>query len=307
MNKVSVVTVNFNHHDVTEALLNSISEVNTYKSIEVIVVDNGSTVNPVPAWQLKYPWVSFFRSDVNLGFAGGNNLGIKASNGEYLFFINNDTEVTAQLIGELVNTLDVHPEVGIVSPKIKYYDKPDVLQYAGFSHMNYYTARTVCLGQGEVDNGQYDLLAGETGFIHGAAMMLRRNAMNKAGLMAENYFLYYEEMDWCEKIRKAGYKIWVNTHAVVYHKESMSVGATSALKEYFMNRNRILFIRRNCDVATRTVFWVYFLLVVAPRNILGYIVRQQWRFIGVLFQAIAWNFTNGPDSTDLGFKVNNTK
>ncbi len=307
MNTVSVITVNFNHNKVTEALLDSIQNVNKYTAIEVIVVDNGSSVDPVPQWVTKYPWAKFIRSDQNLGFAGGNNLGIKASKGEYLFFVNNDTEVTPQLIWELANTLDSHAEVGIVSPKIKYYDKPDVLQYAGFSNMNYYTARTVCIGQGEVDNGQYDVVTGETGFIHGAAMMLRREAMNKAGLMPENYFLYYEEMDWCEKIRKAGYKIWVNMQAVIYHKESMSVGSTSVLKEYFMNRNRILFIRRNCDSTTKTVFWCYFLFVVMPRNILSYIIQKQWKFIGVLFKAIAWNFTNRTDSMYLGFPVNNTK
>ncbi|MCD6011887.1 MAG: glycosyltransferase family 2 protein [Flavipsychrobacter sp.] len=303
MNTVSVITVNFNHNKVTEALLDSIQNVNKYRDIEVIVVDNGSSVNPVPQWETKYPWVKFIRSEQNLGFAGGNNLGIKASKGKYLFFINNDTEVTPQLIKELANTLDTHHEVGIVSPKIKYYDKPDVLQYAGFSNMNYYTARTVCRGQGEVDNGQYDHVTGETGFIHGAAMMLRREAMDKAGLMAENYFLYYEEMDWCEKIRKAGYKIWVNMQAVIYHKESMSVGSTSALKEYFMNRNRILFIRRNCDLATRAVFWPYFLLVVTPKNILGYVTQKQWKFISVLFKAIGWNLTNKTDSVHLGFPV----
>lgn len=307
MNTVSVITVNFNHNKVTEALLDSIQNVNKYTAIEVIVVDNGSSVDPVPQWVTKYPWVKFIRSEQNLGFAGGNNIGIKASKGEYLFFVNNDTEVTPQLIWELANTLDIHAEVGIVSPKIKYYDKPDVLQYAGFSNMNYYTARTVCMGQGEVDNGQYDIVTGETGFIHGAAMMLRREAMNKAGLMPENYFLYYEEMDWCEKIRKAGYKIWVNMQAVIYHKESMSVGSTSALKEYFMNRNRILFIRRNCDFTTKTVFWCYFLFVVMPRNILSYITQKQWRFIGVLFKAIAWNFTNKTNSMYLGFPVNNAK
>lgn len=305
MSKVSVITVNFNHNNVTDALLDSISAKNRYKDIEVVVVDNGSSVNPVPQWQVKYPWVTFIRSEKNLGFAGGNNLGITKATGDYLFFINNDTEVTDQLVEQLVATLDNNPDVGMVSPKIRYYDQPEILQYAGFSRMDYYTARTVCIGQGEKDEGQYDKLTGETGFIHGAAMMVRRAAIDKAGLMHENYFLYYEEMDWCERVRKAGYKIWVNMQAVIYHKESVSVGPTSALKEFFMNRNRILFIRRNCDFSTRVVFWPYFIFVVTLRNMMGYIVKRQWAFVPVLLNAIAWNLTHDVDSTDLGYPVNN--
>ncbi|MFX5506310.1 hypothetical protein ABTD43_20225, partial [Acinetobacter baumannii] len=76
--------------------------------------------------------------------------------------------------------------------------------------MNYYTARNSCIGQFERDNGQYDHLLGETGFAHGAAMMVKREAIEKAGLMAENFFLYYEELDWCDRIKRSGYAIWVN-------------------------------------------------------------------------------------------------
>lgn len=307
MSTVSVITVNYNHSDVTEALLRSIEEKNTYPNLELIVVDNGSITDPVPGWTLKYPLIRFIRSDVNLGFAGGNNLGIKFAKGDYVFLVNNDTEFTPHLVDELVSTMDKHPEVGIISPKIRYFDHPHVLQYAGFSSMNYCTARTIAYGQFEADNGQYDDRTGETGFIHGAAMMVRRSAMNEAGLMAENYFLYYEEMDWCEKIRRAGYKVWMNMQALIYHKESVSVGSSSALKEYFMNRNRILFIRRNGNFFQKLVFWPYFLCVVTPRNLLRYAKEKKAGFAGVLFRAIAWNLANRKDSTKLGFDVNKRK
>lgn len=306
MQLVSVITVNFNHSHITEALLDSISDKNHYQPIEIIVVDNASAINPIPAWQNKYKHIKFIRSEVNLGFAGGNNLGIKEAKGEYLFFVNNDTEFTDGLIETLVNTLNAHPEVGMVSPKIRYYDKPDMLQYVGFTPMNYYTARNNCIGQFETDKGQYDNLTGETGFIHGAAMLVRKDAVQKAGVMHENYFLYYEEMDWCERVRKAGYKIWVNTNALIYHKESVTVGGKSTLKEFFMNRNRILFIRRNCSLIVRFIFWTYFIFVVAPRNIISYIKAGQWSFIIVLLRAIGWNFTHNTESTDLGFKVKNS-
>ncbi len=306
MKLVSVITVNFNQSSVTEALLDSIRACNSYEAVEVIVVDNGSEVDPVPGWHIKYPGVTFIRSEVNLGFAGGNNLGIVQAKGDYFFFVNNDTEVTDSLIGLLAGTLDDHPEVGIVSPKIRYYSQPDMLQYAGYTPMNYYTARNKCVGQFETDKGQYDGLTGETGYAHGAAMMLRAEAVRKAGPMPEIYFLYYEEMDWCEQVRRAGYKIWVNMQALIYHKESITVGGNSALKEYFMNRNRILFIRRNCPFRVRSVFWIYFIFVVATRNMMAYVKDGHSGYIGVLLRAIKWNMVNDINSTNLGYTVKNS-
>jgi len=304
MKSISVITVNFNHHYVTEELLSSIFKNNTYPDLEILVVDNGSTINPVEQWRKKYPGVRFIRSDINLGFAGGNNLGIKAAKGDYLFLVNNDTEFTGGLAEELANTLDKYPSAGIVSPKIRYYHSPEILQYAGFTLMNYYTARNRCLGQFEKDLGQYDHLSGETGFAHGAAMMVRREAIEKAGIMSENFFLYYEEMDWSEQIKRAGYTIRLNMQALIYHKESVSVGSKSMVKEYFMNRNRILFIRRNCSYTTLFIFWLYFLAVVTPRNMISYARQNRWNFIKVLFRAIVWNFTNNINSSNLGLRLN---
>jgi GT2 family glycosyltransferase len=304
MKSVSIITVNFNHSDVTEALLRSIARTNTYNNVEIIVVDNGSTTNPIPGWELSYPSVTFIRSEINLGFAGGNNVAIKAAKGDYLFFVNNDTEFAEGLVASLVQTLDEHEEVGMVSPKIHYYNEPGMLQYAGFSRMNYYTARTSSIGQFEKDNGQYDQLTGETGFVHGAAMMVRRTGLEKGGLMPEHYFLYYEEMDWCEQIRKAGYTVWVNLQALIFHKESATVGSNSPLKVYFMNRNRILFIRRNCTLKVRMFFWPYFIFVVGVRNIIGYIKNGQWAFIKHFVKAILWNMTNDVNSTNLGYPIN---
>ncbi|MDB5012889.1 MAG: glycosyltransferase family 2 protein, partial [Daejeonella sp.] len=303
MSLVSIITVNYNHNHITEELLDSIYLHNQYSAIEIIVVDNGSSVNPVPAWGIKYPSVCFIRSDTNLGFAGGNNLGIKSAGGDFLFLVNNDTEFTSGLIEQLFLTMSSHKQIGILSPKIRYFQKPELLQYAGFTEMNYYTARNSCIGQFEKDINQYDFLSGKTGYAHGAAMFIRKTAMEKAGLMSENFFLYYEEIDWCEKFKNAGFEIWVDLKAIIYHKESVSVGEKSALKEYFMNRNRILFIRKNAKPFQKIVFYAFFLLVVTPRNILTYIREKNSVFISVLFKAIYWNLTNKVNSTYLGFPI----
>ncbi len=303
MKLVSIVTVNYNQPEVTEALLLSIHSKNSYPNIEIIVVDNGSTQNPVPHWQEIYPDVRFLRSDVNLGFAGGNNVGLGIASGDYFFLINNDTEVTAELIGKLADTLDRNPGAGIISPKIHYFDQPGLLQYAGYTPMNFYMGRNACIGQFEEDKGQYDGYEGPTGYVHGAAMMIRREALNRAGLMAENYFLYYEELDWCERIKRAGYGIFLNTDALIFHKESVSVGKRTALKEFFMNRNRILFIRRNAGFVSKVFFAFYFFLAVFPRNLVGYLLKGERSFIPVFLRAVAWNFSNGTESSYLGFPI----
>jgi GT2 family glycosyltransferase len=303
MYKVSIITVNFNQSFITEQLLLSIAATNTYANIEIIVVDNGSKVNDLPMLQVKYPDVKFIRSDVNTGFAGGNNIGVKEATGEYLFFVNNDTEFTVNLVQKLADDFDKHPEIGMISPKLRYFDTPVMIQYVGFTPMNYYTCRNNCIGQFETDKGQYDNIVGPVAYAHGAAMMVKREAISKAGLMAENFFLYYEEMDWCDRIKKAGYQIWIDTNALIYHKESVSVGRVSGLKEYFMNRNRILFIRRNAPLYARFIFYIYFMCLVVPRNILMYNKKGYKGFTSLLLKAIWWNITQNINSAKLGYAL----
>lgn len=301
MKLVSLITLNMNQPAITEALLDSLLTLNEYPAIEVIVVDNNSTTDPVPLWRIKYPAFIFIRSGKNLGFTGGNNLGITYAKGDYLFVINNDTEVTATLISQLVKTLDANPKIGVISPKINYFDKPDVLQYTGYTKMNYFTARNQCIGQYEKDEGQYDYLTGETGYAHGAAMLVRREAMEKAGVLCDNFFIYYEELEWCERIKKAGYEIWVDMKALLYHKESMTVGKQSAFKEYYMNRNRILFNRKHAPTFSFIVFTLFFTTVIIPKTLVQYIRKKQYHFIPVFRNAIWWNLVNKATSAEANF------
>jgi GT2 family glycosyltransferase len=301
MKKVSIITVNFNQPQVTEELLQSIPA--TYSNLEVIVVDNGSKVDVTGEWKLKYPGVIFIRSGQNLGFAGGNNLGVSNATGDYLFFVNNDTEFTDGLVEKLAAVMDADPGIGMISPKIRYFTDKTLIQYAGYTPMNYYTCRNSCIGLREKDNGQYDNITAPTAYCHGAAMMVSKTAIEKAGLMSENFFLYYEEVDWCEHIKRAGYQAWVCTEALIYHKESVSVGKKSKLKEFFMNRNRILFTRRNAPFAKKIIFYPYFIILVVPRNVLTYIKNKNYDFIPMLFKAVWWNLSHGKNSKNLGYPI----
>ncbi|WP_316844665.1 glycosyltransferase family 2 protein [Pedobacter psychrodurus] len=294
--KISIISVNYNQPDVTQELLDSIFTTNTYLNTEVIIVDNGSRENFIPIWKDRYPQVKFIHSEENLGFAGGNNLGIAAADGDYLFLVNNDTEFTSGLLETLSGTFQDFPDTGIVCPKINYFEHPGKIQYVGFTELTSITARNQCLGQFEDDRGQYDDRVYITAFAHGAAMMVSRKVFQRAGLMAENFFLYYEEMDWSLRIRKAGFKIRVNTSALIYHKESVSVGADSPLKIYYMNRNRILLVRKHSVFYKQILFFLYFGLMVFPRNLLQFLIRGKFKHITAMCKAVYWNLTHSTNS-----------
>lgn len=303
MKHTSIITVNFNQPGATIDFLKSVKEKTSVENVEVILVDNGSREYHEEAYKAVYPELVYIRSDVNLGFAGGNNLGIKVAKGDYLLLLNNDTEITDNLIETMVGELVDHPEIGILSPLLLYFDQPNTIQYAGFTEMNYLTCRNEGIGNMEIDRGQYNFDSRETAYCHGAAMMCRKADLKTVGLMAEHFFLYYEELDWCEKFKKAGKKIWFTGKAKVYHKESISVGKESSIKTYFMTRNRMLFIRRNTGLLNTLLFSVYYMLFACSKQIIVYLLKGRTDLIRWVFKGICWNFTNSRNSHKLGFKI----
>lgn len=262
--RLSVITVNYNGLHDTCALLDHLTF--DHNDTEVIVVDNGSANNEAETIAARYSNVKCVRSERNLGFAGGNNLGIRHAHGKYLFFVNNDTEVSMDDIDRLIKRIDTSEHIGIVCPKIRFFYGDRHIQYAGFTPMSRITCRNRGIGYDEADIGQYDTPR-ETAFAHGAAMMARRDTVNKVGLMPECYFLYYEEMDWSMMMKRNGYQIWYEPSATVYHKESQSTGANSPLKTYYLTRNRLLFIKRNSE-HFRLLSYLYMICIVATRDIL---------------------------------------
>lgn len=278
--------------DLTIELLNAIRQL-SYSNIEVFVVDNASKDNPTPYLNQFYPEVKCIRSEVNLGFAGGNNLAVRVAQGDYLFFVNNDAEVTEGCLDKLIDMFDKYPNLGIVSPLLCYFnekpqEQPDVIQYAGTTPVHPITARNKTIGEKEVNKGQFNEPS-STAYAHGAAMMVKREVIDKVGLMAEDFFLYYEELDWCARIRKAGYDIMVEPRAKVYHKESVTVGAMSPLKTYYLNRNRIYFMRRNYSQGNLFLFSLFLVFFTIPKNSLAFILRGQMEHLKVFFKAILWN------------------
>jgi len=303
MSLVSIITVNFNQHQVNIDFLKSIKAYPSTHQVEIIFVDNGSKLEFEHEYRQIYPELIYIRSEENLGFAGGNNLGIKAASGDFLLLLNNDTEITAGMIDAMVEELHLNQEIGILSPLILFYDQPSTIQYAGFTEMNYFTCRNRGIGSMETNRGQFDNESRETGYCHGAAMMCRKADLDNVGMMAEEFFLYYEELDWCEKFKQAGKKIWFTGKAKIYHKESMSVGKESAIKTYFMTRNRMLFIRRNTGFLVTLIFSVYYIFIACSKQVASYLAKGRKDLVKWTFKALAWNFSNAKNSTHLGFKI----
>lgn len=284
---ISIIILNYNQLGVTCEFLDSTKQL-TYPNYEIIMVDNASKENPTEIVKSKYPDVKLIVSDKNLGFTGGNNLGIKASKGEYFFIVNNDTEVTPDLLERVVETFDIDNSIGVVSPKIKYYSNPDTIQYAGFSEVNPFTGRGKTYGGKKIDNGDFDT-PGYTAYAHGAAMMVKREVVEKVGMLPDLFFIYYEELDWSAHIRRAGYKIYYQPKGLIFHKESITMGKESAMKAYYHTRNRILFMRRNTKIYQFPVFVLFLSFVIIPRSLVKYLFNGQFTHLKMFVKGVFWN------------------
>ena len=289
---ISFITVNYNQTEYTLELIESIYQY-TKVPFEIIVVDNASKASPKEKIDRIYPDVRVIVSGVNRGFAGGNNLGVEISKGQFLFFINNDAVLTEGAVEIILASFD-QPNLGVVSPLICYYptsaQEADVIQYAGATNVNPLTGRNTILGEKEIDQSQYRQ-SKPTFYAHGAAMVVPRTIAEKVGLMSEIYFLYYEELDWCERIRKAGYTILMQPNAKIYHKESVSVGQTNPMKTYYLTRNRILFMAKNRTKFQFLIFSLFLFFVAIPKNILQYALKREWKHLAAFWQGVKWNYT----------------
>ena len=271
--ELSIITINYNGVKDTCELIETLPLDDA--SIEVIVVDNASKADEATFIALRFPQVKVIRSTQNLGFAGGNNLGIQAAQGKYLFFINNDTIIhQTSDIRHLINRLESSPKIGAVCPKIRFAWGNHHIQFAGYTPLSSITMRNRSIGFGEEDHGQYDT-AHPTPYAHGAAMMVKREAIEKAGMMPECYFLYYEELDWSMVIRRAGFEIWYEPTSTIYHKESQSTGQKSPLRTYYITRNRLLFVKRNNPTISRYLSYCYLMGMVAVRDTLKYYIQRR--------------------------------
>lgn len=287
---ISIITVNYNQSVVTSQLLDTLKNL-TYSKYEIIVVDNGSSKES-PDWlKEKYPAINLIKTGENLGFAGGNNVGINASKGEYLLFINNDTEVPANFIEPIVQLMKNNRTIGMVSPKIKFYWDPSIIQYAGFTKMSTITIRNHSIGYLQKDSDSFNTTM-ETHSIHGAAMMVKREVIETIGLMPQIYFLYYEEHDWAVKAKREGYKLYYCAQSHILHKESLSTGKDSPLKTYYLNRGRLIYTIRNSKRRDLLLSLLFQFFISLPKNSTIFLIKREFQNLKAYWRAYFWVIKN---------------
>lgn len=270
--KLSIITINYNGLKDTCELIDSIP---FNSDTEVIVVDNASIEDEANIISKRYPHVKVIRSDTNLGFSGGNNLGIKEAKGKYILLINNDTFFKEFNVEPLIKRLESSDKIGVVCPKLRFSWGANPIQFTGYTPLSPITVRNHAIGFGEEDHRQYDT-PHKTPYAHGAAMLIKRDVIDRVGLMPECYFLYYEELDWSMMFTRAGYEIWYDPACTVYHKESQTTGQNSPLRTYYITRNRLLLVKRNYKGINKYLSYIYLIGLVATRDIIKYTLQGRF-------------------------------
>jgi hypothetical protein len=244
-NSVFIVILNWNGWKDTVECVESCLKI-TYSNFRILIVDNGSTDGSETILKKRFPEAEIIQTGSNLGFAGGNNVGIKYAleqGAEYIWLLNNDTIVDINALAGLVAELHKNPEAGIAASKIYYFSKPKVIWFAGgtWNPVDHIARHN---GLDEEDARQYDVVA-ETDFATGCSLLFKASLISKIGYLKEDYYLYWEDVDWCVNARKNGWKIIYVPNSHVWHKVSQSVENKSSAQNYYYFRGGLLFYSRN--------------------------------------------------------------
>ncbi|HQT91544.1 MAG TPA: glycosyltransferase family 2 protein [Candidatus Kryptobacter bacterium] len=242
---LSIILVNYKQAEQTIECVRSL-EKSSFHDFRTIIVDNESTPESASKLRSYCPNAVVLPCGSNLGFAGGNNVGIRyavESGSDFILLLNNDTIVHENLLATLVDTIQSRETIGVVGAKIYYEDRRDLLWFAG-GHLSIDKALATHRGIQKEDNGAFDTLQ-ETDFVTGCCLMTKREVIEHIGMLDTGFFLYYEDSDFCTRAKDAGYSVIYQPKAVLYHKVSYSTELDSPVYIYFNLRNKILFLRKH--------------------------------------------------------------
>ncbi len=272
---------------------------NDYSNFEVVVIDNGSTDETKEWVEKNYPEVIVLRTEKNIGYSGGFNLGLKYAFKEkmanYVLVSNNDVKADSKVICELVKVAQNDDKIGFVTGKVFYFDQPDILQTVG-KNEDPIAWKGGHIGNHERDLSQYDQVM-ERFFADDIFTLVSKKLYDEIGGYDPTFFLQCEEYDWQARAKNAGYKIIYTPHAKIWHKESMTIGKTSALKAYYDARNpMIVILKHKSPVFFRRYFWHHFWKDIV-RASMQIIIRKidfkkaffMWRGF---FSGFYWGFKN---------------
>ncbi len=241
--KIAILLLNWNGKQDTLECLASLRHL-TYRNAEIIVVDNGSTDDSLAA--LRAQSVTLLETGANLGFAGGNNVGIQYAlqhNFDWIFLLNNDTIVAPDILDRLLDAASAQPKAKVLGAKILRYDKRNIIDHLGGT-WNPAIGEFVSPENGLPDDGTHDIMK-PVDYVCGAALLFHRSVALSIGLLETRYFLFWEESDYCFRARRAGFEVWTAPKARVWHKVSSSFHGGKPHMHYYWWRSRLLWVARN--------------------------------------------------------------
>lgn len=291
---VSIIILNWNGKNHLKKCLRSIKSI-SYSPYEVIVVDNNSKDGSAEMVKKEFPWVRLIRNSVNMGYAGGNNKGIRESKGKYIFILNNDTEVTKDFLEPLVKVLESDKKAGCVQPKLAYGDHRDMLNAVG----SYLTSTGFLYHYGYRKNAKLAMY-NKPLFIYsakGAAMLLRRSALDKVGLFDEDFFIFFEETDLCHRLWISGYTVKYEPTSLIYHYEA--VDTSKQMNDYTRNylsfRNRIASFLTNLGFGNMLSIMI-FLTLIYLFLFFYYAVTLKFNLLLAIVAGVGWNIVMLPNT-----------
>lgn len=271
---ILILLVNWNGREDTLACLRSLSAVQ-HPPFDVLVVDNASDDNSVAHIREAFPAVEVLESGENLGFTGGNNLGLayaRQHNYEYVLLLNNDTEVAPNFLSPLVAALEADPQAAAAGPLIYYHANPQMVWSAGGA-IDWRKGETRMVGLNEADEGQFEGPPRPVDFVTGCAMLVRTRVFEEVGGLDERFFAYYEEVEWCLRMQRAGYRILFVPQSKIWHKISPEGREASPQVHYYMTRNRLLFLRLG-HAPWYARLWT---ALSYARTLLSWSLKPKWR------------------------------
>lgn len=241
---VTIIILNWNGWRDTIACVETCRRL-TWPNFRILVVDNGSNDGSGDILHKSLPDLEIIQTGANLGFAGGNNAGIRRALGqgtEFIWLLNNDAIVDPEALTMLVETMNDNKDAGIAGSKVYFHDQPRMIWSAGGAWSRG-RLRLRQRGAYQIDNGQYDADC-RLDSLSGCSMLVRSSMIEKIGVMDENYFLYWEDTDWCARALKSGYEVVFASGSHIWHKVSAGAGQHSELQYYYYTRNGLHFCRK---------------------------------------------------------------
>jgi GT2 family glycosyltransferase len=278
--KVHIILLNWNNEEDTLECIESLEKIN-YDNYKIIIVDNGSKIESVLKIEKKYPEMKIIKNKENLGFAGGNNIGIKYAieNGaDYVLLLNNDTTVEKDFLEKLVEAGELNKKSGLLGLKINYYSEQNRIWFAG-GKVNWIKNKGTHIGLDEFDNSQFKKTK-EVDYLTGCCLLIKREVVEKIGVLEEDYFLYYEDTDFCLRAKNAGYKIIYIPKAKIYHKVSRSTKPGSSSYIYYHTRNGLVMAKRTGTILNKIILYLFcvFLFLKQIIKIIFIPKKRTWAF-----------------------------